>query len=92
MVKFASTIGDKRTHFGKQRDRTTAYVKLKKYVFSSLDPPIHFKAILSLSINWKTQQKYTTDSMKQINLQARGVLDDLTCFRYTKSRMFFKPC
>ena len=37
---------------------------------------------------WQIRHNNTTDSMKQINLEATGVQDDLNHFRYAKSRFF----
>ena len=46
---------------------------------------------ISLNIQWQTQHNNTTDSMKQIHLQATGCLDDLSRFRHAKSIIFFQP-
>ena len=37
---------------------------------------------------YEKRNNNTTDSMKQINMHAKGVQDDLTYFRYAKSRIF----
>ena len=37
-------------------------------------------------IKWQIRHKNTTDSMKQINLEATSVQDDLNHFQYAKSR------